>query len=316
VAASKTVLAKLGGHASRCNHFLRDFRAPGRSFSKFALACCVFSCFPGTSVHASNLKPETAAAFDRYIAATETQMDDDLRAGRFLIVDRLPELERRQAYQQLQRGEPFVEELNTQKDNVSIPVPGGLIHHWAGVMFLPKATLEETKAVLNDYQHQPEIYKPDVRVAKLLEQHGDASKIFEQFYSKSIISVVLNVYFDVVQTQMGNTRSRSVSRATRIEEVENFGTPSEHERNDGKDHGYMWRLNSYWRIEEKDGGVYVQNETISLSRPVPALLAWIINPLTKSIPRELLVRLLDDTRTAVLKRAAPLEQKSQPSDPR
>lgn len=239
-------------------------------------------------------------------------MDDDARANRFLIVDRLPEPERRQAYQQLQRGEPFVEELQTKQHDATIPVPGGMIHHWAGVMFIPKGTLAETTAVLNDYAHQPEIYTPDVRVAKLLEQRGDTSKIFEQFYSKSIVTVALNVYFDVVQVRMGSTRIRSVSRAARIEEVENVGTPNEHERTDGKDHGYMWRLNSYWRIEEKDGGVYVQNETISLSRTVPALLAWIINPLTKSIPRELLVRLLDDTRTAVRKRTTLAEQKGQP----
>jgi hypothetical protein len=312
VAAPQTVLAGRSGHASQRNRLRSDQRVAVRLWPRVALACCIWSCFPAGSLHASNLKPETATAFNRYVAATETQMDDDARANRFLIVDRLPEAERRQAYQQLQRGEPFVEELQTRQADAPIPIPGGLIHHWAGVMFIPKATLLETTGVLNDYAHQPEIYKPDVRVAKLLEQHGDASKIFEQFYSKSIVTVVLNVYFDVVQTPMGSTRSRSVSRATRIEEVENFGTPNERERTDGKDHGYMWRLNSYWRIEEKDGGVYVQNETISLSRTVPALLAWIINPLTKSVPRELLVRLLDDTRTAIVKRAAPAEQKGQP----
>jgi len=312
VAAGKTVPTTLSGHASRRNRIPRNHRVPGISWRRVALACCIWSFLSAGSIYASNLKPETAAAFDRYIAATETQMDDAMHADRFLIVDRLPEPERRQAYEQLQRGEPFVEELQTRKNDDPIPVPGGLIHHWAGVMFIPKATLAKTAGVLNDYAHQPEIYKPDVRVAKLLEQHGDTSKIFEQFYSKSIVTVVLNVYFDVVQIPMGNTRSRSVSRATRIVEVENFGTPNERERTDGKDHGYMWRLNSYWRIEEKDGGVYVQNETISLSRTVPALLAWIINPLTKSIPRELLIRLLDDTRMAVLKRATQVGSNGQP----
>lgn len=112
--------------------------------------------------------------------------------------------------------------------------------------------------------------------------------------------MVLNAYFDVEQARIGSARAQSVSRSTRIAEVENFGTPEERERSDGKDYGYMWRLNSYWRIEEKDGGVYLQTQSVSLSRTVPVLLAWIVNPLTRSIPRELLVRLLADTRKAVL----------------
>ena len=65
----------------------------------------------------------------------------------------------------------------------------------------------------------------------------------------------------------------------------------------------MWRLNSYWRIEEKDGGVYVQNESITLTRTVPVLLAWIANPLIKSLPRDVLAHMLNDTQDAVLKKS-------------
>jgi hypothetical protein len=187
-----------------------------------------------------------------------------------------------------------------------------LIHHWAGVTFIPKATLAETLAVLQDYDNQEKIYKPQVRQAKLIEQKGNESKIFEQFYSKSIVTVVLNVYFDVVEMQMGSTRAESVSHSTRIAEVVDIGSPSERERTDGKDHGYMWRLNSYWRVEEKDGGVYVQTETITLSRTVPLMLAWIINPLTKSIPRDVIVQLLTDTQKAVLMRGTTWKQGSLP----
>ena len=258
----------------------------------------------GSTARATDLKPEAVAAFDRYIAATETQMDEAARANRFLIVDRLPDIERQNAYDQLHQGQPFIEEMHTEEDHHPIPIPKGLIHHWAGVIFIPKETLAETDAVLRDYDHQEKIYKPDLRQAKLIERNGNESKIFEQFYSKSIITVVLNVYFDVVEKQIGSTRSQSVSRSTRIAEVEDFGTPEEHEWADGKDHGYMWRLNSYWRVEEKDGGVYVQTESISLSRTVPVMLAWIINPLTKSIPRDVLLHLLTNTQKAVQASAA------------
>jgi hypothetical protein len=248
---------------------------------------------------ASELKSATEAAFNRYIRATESQMDSGPGMGQFLVVDRLPDAERRSTYDQLQQGQVYVQELWTHEEGQPISIPSGLVHHWAGVVFIPKARASDAIAVLRDYENQTNIYRPDVRQAKLIEQHGDESDLFEQFYSKSIVTVVLNAYFHVVKTDLGGTRWQSVSRSTRIVEVEDAATPGEHERTDGKDHGYMWRLNSYWRVEEKDGGVYVQNESISLSRTIPVFFGWIIEPLTKSIPRELLVRMLTNTRNAV-----------------
>ena len=264
----------------------------------------VLSCQTGSSARASQLKPETSAAFDRYVSLTEARMDDDLRLDQFLILDRLPDVQRKDVYDQVQHGEVYIEELHTQQDNHPIRIPSGLIHHWAGVMFIPKATLSEVDAVLQDYASEPEIYKPEIRKAKLIERKGNVSRIFLQFYNKSIVTVVLNDYSDVMETQIGSSRAQSASRSTRIEEVVNPGTPDEHERTDGEDHGYMWRLNSYWRIQEKDGGVYVQNESITLSRTVPVLLAWIVNPLVKSIPRDVLFHTLTNTRNAVLKSVA------------
>lgn len=258
-----------------------------------------------TPARAADPKPETLAAFHRYIAATEAEDNDPPGFDQFLFIDRLPEDERQKAYEQLQRGEVYVDELHTEENHHPIPVPGGLIHHWAGIIFIPQGTVGQVNAVLRDYDHQADIYKPDVRQSRLVEQSGETSRIFEQFYSKSIVTVVLNVYFDVAEKTLGNTRAESVSRSTRIAEVADFDTPSEHERADGKDHGYMWRLNSYWRLEEKDGGVYVQIESISLSRPVPVLFAWIVNPLTKSIPRDVLSRTLTNTRKAVQRLQAP-----------
>jgi hypothetical protein len=255
----------------------------------------------GISALAADLKPETAAAFDRYIAATEARMGDDVRLNQFLVIDRLADLQRKEAYDQLQKGQVYIEELHTQADRHSISIPKGMIHHWVGVVFIPKATLSETNALLRDYEDEPAIYKPEVRRAKLLESHGNKSTIYLQMFNKSIVTVILDAYFDVTETQMGSARSQSASRSTRIAEVLDAGGPNERERTDGNDHGYIWRLNNYWRIEEKDGGVYIQNESITLSRPVPALLAWLINPLTKSIPRDVLLHLLTDTRNGVMK---------------
>ena len=272
-----------------------------RPLQKLVLVFWILPGLAGISASASELKPETVAAFERYIGVTEARMDNDVRLNQFLVIDRLPELQRKEAYDQLQKGQVYIEELHTQEDHHPIPIPNGLIHHWAGVIFIPKATLAETEAVLRDYDNEPSIYKPQVHRAKLIAKNGNESKIYLQFYNKSIITVVLNAYFDIIETQIGSTRVQSVSRSTRIAEVVNPGSPNEHERTDGNDHGYMWRLYSYWRLEEKDGGLYVENESITLTRTVPVLLAWLVNPLTKSIPRDILLHTLTDTRKAVTK---------------
>jgi hypothetical protein len=272
-----------------------------RQLHKLVLLFLILPGLFGISACAADLKLETVAAFERYIGATEARMDDDVRLNQFLAIDRLPDLQRKEAYDQLQKGQIYIEELHTQADHHSIPIPDGLIHHWAGVVFISKATLSETNSLLRDYDDEPAIYNPEVRRAKLLESNGKESKIYLQFFNKSIVTVILNAYFDVTETQIGSTRSQSASRSTRIAEVVDAGGPNEHERTDGNDRGYIWRLNNYWRIEEKDGGVYVQNESITLSRPVPALLAWLVNPLTKSIPRDVLLHLLTDTRNGVMR---------------
>jgi hypothetical protein len=262
------------------------------------------------SAPAIELKPDTSAAFDAYVRATEARMDDDLRQDHFLAVDDLPDARRQETYAQLRRGQIYIQERHTLEDGQSIHVSGGLIHHWVGVVFVPDATLSQTVAVLQDYDNHEKIYKPDVRRSRLLEHDGDKSKIYLQFYHKSLVTVVLNANFDVVYTEFSGTRSMIASRSTRIAEVANSGQPDEHELPVGQGHGYMWRLDTYWRVEEKDGGVYVQNETIALTRRVPAVLAWLINPLVRSIPRAVLTNLLNATRRTLANTTAPAAARS------
>jgi len=261
------------------------------------------AAFAGAPAHATELKPETAAAFDRYVRATEAQMADDIGRDQFLVVDRLPGERRQEAYNRLQEGQIYIQELHSREDDSRIFIPGGLIHHWVGVIFIPHANLAEVVAVLRNYDAHQEIYKPQIRRSRLIERNGDESKVFLQLFNKSLVTVVLNVNFDVRDTQFRTTRRQIATRSTRIAEVSHPGAANEHELPAGNDHGYMWRLNSYWRIEEKDGGTYVQNESVELSRTIPVVFAWLVNPLTKSIPRNVLVHLLIDTRNAVMKPA-------------
>lgn len=253
-----------------------------------------------TPAEASKLRPETVAAFDRYVHATEQRMVEDSRAGHFLILDDLRGKAQKETYKQVREGHVYIQRLRSKEDSTGIPIPGGLIHHWVGVLFIPEASLARTLAVLRDYDNHKNIYKPYVRNSRLLESNGNDFKVYLQLYQKSLVSVVVNVNLDVLYEQMNSNVVISKSYSTRIAEVENPDKPNERELPVGNDHGYIWRLYSYWTIEETDSGVYVQIESIALTREIPWVLAWIVNPLTKSIPREVLSLLLNGTRTAVM----------------
>jgi hypothetical protein len=85
----------------------------------------------------------------------------------------------------------------------------------------------------------------------------------------------------------------------RIAEVENAGKSDEREKTPGDDGGFMWRMETWWRMEERDGGVYVQSEVASLTRNIPTGLGWMIGPFVNDIPRQSLTFTLVATRKAV-----------------
>jgi hypothetical protein len=66
-----------------------------------------------------------------------------------------------------------------------------------------------------------------------------------------------------------------------------------------EEHGFLWRLNTYWTYEERDDGLYMQIETVSLARSIPQGLGWAVRPYVESIPRESLESTLRSTCNAL-----------------
>jgi hypothetical protein len=93
-----------------------------------------------------------------------------------------------------------------------------------------------------------------------------------------------------------------------VAEVDGAGQLGELEKPIGDDSGFLWRLNSYWRFWERDGGAYVQLEAISLTRDIPDGLGWLIRPFVTSLPSESLVFTLNRTREALNEYKDPLTQ--------
>lgn len=252
----------------------------------------------------AKLRVETVAAFDHYVRLTEERNESELKRGSALLwIDSLGEAERADAYSTLKRGEVQVHQLTTLDNAKPILCPEGMIHHWVGVVFIPGAKLDDVLGVLEDYDHQSTTYSPDVERSKIESHDGDHFRVFLRFRRHKVITVVLDTEHDIHYFHDGPRRAHSRSSAVRIAEVENPGKSDEREKPLGDDGGYLWRMETWWRMEEHDGGVYVQSEAASLTRDIPTGLGWLVGPFVTSIPKETLLFTLEATRKAVLSRA-------------
>jgi hypothetical protein len=247
----------------------------------------LFAGFVAASVtHAAKLTPQTAAAFDRYIELTEARMKTDLASDAWTA--------------KLNGGKIRVEPGVMLDHGKKIDVPGGMIQHWVGSMFIGGASIAQVKAVLQDYENYKSVYKPDVIESRLISHQGDEYDVFLRLYKKQILTVVLNTNYHVRYSVPDARRMFVISHSTRIAEVKDAAHPDTGEETVGEDTGFLWRLNSYWRFVEADGGVYAQCEAISLSRDVPAIIGWMIKGFLEKFPKESMQNTLRGTQAAVL----------------
>lgn len=241
---------------------------------------------------AADLTTRTVVNFDRYVRLTEMRLD----RGAFLWIDTLAAPQQQARRDGLRRGALTIEKQTTLDGGSEIDVPDGLVHHWLGLAFVPDATIDQALALLQDYNAHGQIYRPVVARSRLMARNGDTFKFYLRFFMKKVITVVVNSEHEGRFSRPAPDRAEGRIRSTRIAEVENPDTPEERELPVGHDGGYLWRLNTYWRLLARDGGVYLQCESVSLSRGIPLGLGWVMGPFVTSIPRESLTFTLETTR--------------------
>jgi hypothetical protein len=234
----------------------------------------------------TRLKPETAAAFDRYSRAVE-----EPGGGVFLWVDRNPE-----RLAAVRSGKTVIEQSRQEGD-----IPDGALHDWTGALFVHGATLPQVLNVLQSYDRYVEYYKPEVIASRLLARDGERFHVSLRLRKAKILTVVLNSEYEVEYRMVSPAQATMRSVSTKMRELKDFGKPGEQELAEGYGHGFLWRLNAFWRFQERDGGVYVECRALSLSRDVPRALAWIISPITRKLPRESLGTTLEATRAGALR---------------
>jgi hypothetical protein len=236
----------------------------------------------------AELKPAAVDEFQAYMAEADREMEARGQAG----AGRLHPA----------KGQaPLIEAWN--RDNPR-QVPDGLVHDWVGAVFVPGAKLEDGVKVLQDIAHYPQIYSGDILAAKLLRRDGDRLRVLFRVIRKKVITVVLETEYDVEYRKVSGKVTQVWSRSVRISEVDNYGKPSERVKPPDTGWGFLWRLNTYWRLEENDGGLAMECRAVSLTRDIPAIFSWIIKPMVTSLPREALQGTLEKTRTAVAAEAA------------
>lgn len=243
-------------------------------------------------------------AFDQYIAEAESRISHEQNST-FLHLDSLSAPQRVDLVSQLKHGEVVVRQGSTPK-----PVPDGLIHDWLGTVFIPNTTVAQVVAFVKDYNHTAQHYSPDVVQSRLVSRNGNDFHVFMRLRQHKVVTVVLDTEYDVHYGMIDAAHQYSISRSTRVSEIADPGSPIEHALPSGKDHGFLWRLNSYWAFEQAPDGVFVQCEAISLTRDIPSGLKWLVGPFVNSIPQESLQFTLNATRNAMTQANA-VAQKSE-----
>lgn len=207
---------------------------------------------------AASAAPPRAAveAWDRYVAQTENRLDQ--RGGLGTAHDSLSA-----------HGESF-------------RVPSGTISYWRGSVFIRGITLDR---LLDGLVH-PGTPPPqdDVLSSRVLSRGANSLRVYIRLARHAIVTVSYDTEHEMTFTRRSPTVATARSVATRIEEI------------GGTDHGFLWRLQSYWRYEQRGDGVLVELDSLTLSREIPSFARAIASPLVNRVARESTYRTLDALR--------------------
>jgi hypothetical protein len=255
------------------------------------LALCALAA---ASVRAMGEPTKAAtAAFDAYVGRVEARVVRQHQSQNGFLAAEGSEADAR-----LRRGELIIEQITPPEE---IDLPGAMLHHWRGTAFAPGAKAADFDRLLRDVNAYPQRYAPQVIQAKILAQPVDGLQIVMRARQQHVITVVMDTTYNLSFGQLDARHGYTFARSTKIAEIDAPGTPKERALGPGEEHGFLWRLNTYWSYEERDGGLYMQIESVSLTRAIPRGLTWALAPFVESVPRESLEFTLRSTCNALRK---------------
>ena len=230
------------------------------------------------------------AGFNSYVAKVEARLAQEHSSKATFVAT--------EDDARLRRGDPVIEELSPKGGE---ELPGALLHDWRGTAFVPGATTAEFEREMEDFSAYPQRYAPQVVSARVLGHEGDHFQVLMRVRQQHVITVVMDSTYDVTFAQLDGEHGYSLSRSTKVDEIASPGSRNEHALSAAANHGFLWRMNTYWSYEQRDGGLLIQIESVSLTRSVPAGLGWAVGPFIESIPRDSLDFTLQATCKALRK---------------
>lgn len=231
------------------------------------------------AIHALSPSPAASVAFDAYTARLELRLGERHRSrDSFLAAVALPPEAAR-----LRMGEVLLERLTP---GTQLAGHGALLHDWRATAFVPNARSADFDHLLRDTAGYPRVFAPQVLQAKALTGPGEPLQLQMRVEQHHGLTVTLDTTYNITFGQLDPQHAWSTSRSTGITELEHPGTSRERSLTPDQEHGFLWRQNTYWSYEERDGGLYLQLESVSLTRDIPLGLGWIAGPYLNTIPRE------------------------------
>jgi hypothetical protein len=257
--------------------------------------CSGFAVFLSVATigQAAELSPATVDAWNHYLSTVEACAEQREDPGKtFLWIDEAPD---RSAH--LRKGEILVGPGNPHTPQ---RVASGLIHHWIAATFIPDVGVDRVIASLREYDSYSEVYRPAVVESKRLAESGDEDRFSLLLMNKGgMAKIAVDAEFASTFSRTGD-RACGIARATHLRDIEDYGQRGQRTLPDDQGPGYIWRFYSIYRMQERDGGVYLEMEVIALSRDVPASIEWLVAPMIRRVAKGALSTMLEDTRSAVV----------------
>ena len=220
------------------------------------------------SAFTTQLQERTSRAYDAYLAEARQAFLSRIRTTGATVA-----------------GREGVLTARPGREDGIIDVPGGLVHHWVGAAFIRGVTARKVVDVSCDYAGYSGIYKAII-ASRLIEREGDTFRVLMRLKEgEAGVTAVLDVHSTVQYFYPSSQSAYALSNADQIREVRNAGESGERLLPAGQDSGFLWRANTFSRFTEQEGGVFVEMETLGLSRRFPIMLGWLIEPIARRLGR-------------------------------
>jgi hypothetical protein len=252
----------------------------------------------GIPAMAATVTPGTLQGWNDYVQWTKMKLAAEAEhPDKLLFIDSHP-----REKQKIEAGEVVA---THPQEEAFVPVPNGLIHDWVGTLFIPNTDVRSALMVMQDYDRYAETYAPGVASSKLIDHQNDDFTYELKFIQKGFgVKTGLVGKFQTHYVQLDENTGYSITNTLDIAELADAGKPEERRLSVAASHGYVENEFTVVRYRGADCGVYMEVESITLSRDIPGPVRWFITPLVQKFSRQVITDSLCRLRDRVLETSA------------